>query len=63
VFLSETEGMEDEKTVDSLGNVISVGAAVIPFPDSHPVHAERDRFRLGIEILYLDRYALASVVA
>ena len=25
-------------------NMYTVGAAVIPFPDSHPIHAERDSF-------------------
>ncbi len=63
VFLSETEGMEDEKAVDSFGDGIPVGVAAIPFPDTHSVHAERDYFRLGIEILYLDRYALALMAA
>ena len=33
VFLSETEGMEDEKAVDGFGDGIPVGIAAIPFPD------------------------------
>ena len=63
VFIRNRGDAEDEKAVDSLGDGIPVGVAAIPFPDTHPVHAERNHFRLGIEILHLDGYALASVVA